>query len=358
MGPRVGVIGAGVYGTTVLQAFSWAQRCDQIELAALAEINGDVLAKQAERFGLKGYQDYREMLQNENLDAVAIVTPDHLHREMAMACADRGVHMMVQKPLDVTTAGALAMVKAARDANVLLYVDFHKRFDPGHIQLRRDVRQGRLGRIQYGYVWMEDKIVVPSVWFRGWAQHSSPAWFLGVHFYDLLYWVLGAKPVRVTATGIKDKLVGMGIDTYDSIQAKIEYANGAHFSVDCSWILPESFPSIVNQGIRMVGSQGIWEVDSQDRGIVYAVEEDAGSVVPNYYANMERDDPLGGTYPAGYVIESMLWFLQLVSRLKQGAALAELAGLYPNGEEALVSTRLCEGIHESLAGGNAAVVEL
>lgn len=358
MGPRVGVIGAGVYGTTVLQAFSWAQRCSQIELTAVAEIDEDVLGKQAARFGVQGYAEYRDMLQHEDLDAVAIVTPDHLHREMALACAERGIHTMVQKPLDVTTAGASAMVQAARDADVLLYVDFHKRFDPGHVQLRRDVRRGKLGRIQYGYVWMEDKIVVPSVWFKDWAQHSSPAWFLGVHFLDLLYWILGAKPERVLATGVKDKLIGMGIDTYDSIQAKIEYANGAHFSVDCSWILPDSFPSIVNQGIRMVGSEGIWEVDSQDRGILYAVEEDAGSAVPNYYANMEREDPQGETYPAGYVIESMLWFLQLVSRLKQGATLAELDGLYPNGEEALVSTRLCEAIHKSLAGGHAVAVEL
>ncbi len=353
MRPRVGVIGAGVYGTTVLQAFSWAQRCRQIELAAVAEIDEDVLTKQAERFSVQGYADYRDMLQQEDLDAVAIVTPDHLHKEMALNCADSGIHMMVQKPLDVTTAGASAMVQAARDADVLLYVDFHKRFDPGHVQLRRDVSKGKLGRIQYGYVWMEDKIVVPSVWFRDWAQHSSPVWFLGVHFFDLLQWILGTKPVRVTATGVKDKLIAMGIDTYDSIQAKIEYANGAHFSVDCSWILPESFPSIVNQGIRMVGSQGIWEVDSQDRGVFYAVEEDAGSVVPNYYANMEREDPEGAAYPTGYVIDSMLWFLQLVSRLKDGKGLADIAGLYPSGEEALVSTRLCEGIHESLAAENA-----
>jgi predicted dehydrogenase len=351
MKARIGVIGGGVYGTTVLQALSTAHRMGQIELAALAEIKESVLKEQSEKFKVKGYLNYQDMLHKEKLDAVVVVTPDYLHREITREVADHGIHLLVQKPLDVTSEGALEMVRAAKENNVMLYVDFHKRHDPGHIQLKQAIKSGRLGKIQYGYVWMEDKILVPTVWFKNWAQYSSPAWFLGIHFFDLICWLLESKPKKIYATGVKDKLVGLNIDTYDSLQAKIEFENGAHFSVDTSWILPNNFPSLVNQGIRVVGSNGVWEVDSQDRGVFYAEEQDPGAVVPNYYSMIERDNPLYGPVVQGYIIESILYFTQLVNKLKAGAKLQDLAGCYPSGDEAVVSTQICEALHRSVETG-------
>lgn len=348
MKPRIGVIGGGIYGTTMLKVYSAAHRMGQIELVSLADIKEEVLQEQEKRFHLKGYLDYKEMIQKENLDAVAIVTPDYLHREITNEVANHGLHMLVQKPLDVTTRGAKEMVKEARKNNVMLFVDFHKRFDPGHIQLRADIQRGKLGKIQYGYVWMEDSIIVPSVWFKNWAQYSSPVWFLGIHFFDLLYWMLKSKPKKIYATGMKDKLIGMGIDTYDSIQTKIEFENEVNFSVDCSWILPKSFPSVVNQGIRVAGSNGLWEVDSQDRGIFFAIEDSPGSSIPNYYGMLENENPMYGMVPQGYIAESMLYFLQMINKLKSGMSLKELEGCYPSGDEAVVSTLICETIHQSL----------
>lgn len=356
MKPRVGVIGGGIYGTTVLKAYSAAHRMGQIELVALADIKEEVLKEQTQKFNIKGYLDYREMIARENLDAVAVVTPDYLHKEITIYAANQGLHVQCQKPIDVTSKGAQEMIDAAKANNVLLYVDFHKRFDPGHIQLKADIKSGRVGKVQYGYAWMEDKIVVPTVWFKNWAQHSSPAWFIGIHFLDLIYWLLESKPKKVYATGIKDKLIGMGIDTYDSLQIKIEFENGANFTLDTSWILPYSFPSIVNQGIRVVGSNGIWEVDSQDRGVFCAVEADPGSMLLNSYGNLEKENPLYGPVPTGYINESILYFVQLVAKLKEGAKLEDLAGKYPSGEEALVSTQICEAAHLSAETGR--IIEL
>jgi len=345
--PRVGIIGAGIYGTNMLKAYSAAHRMGKIDLVSLAEINEEVLQQQERRFKVKGYIDYKEMLDKEHLDAVAIVTPDYLHREIALEAASRGIHILVQKPLDTSTKGGQEMIDCAKENNVMLYVDFHKRFDPGHIQLKQDIKSGKIGKVQYGYVWMEDKIVVPTIWFKKWAQYSSPAWFIGIHFYDLIYWLLESEPKRVYATAIKDKLLSMGIDTYDSVQAKIEFKNGTAFSVDTSWILPESFTAIVNQGIRVVGTKGVSEVDSEYRGILRAFEDERGAITSNPYGNLEQEHPLYGLVPQGYTYESMYYFLDLLVLLKRGYKLQDLQGCYPSGDEALVSTRMCEAIHES-----------
>ena len=135
------------------------------------------------------------------------------------------------------------------------------------------------------------------------------------------------------------------------MQAKIEFENGAHFSVDTSWILPDGFCSIVNQGVRVVGSHGMWEVDSQDRGVFYVHEEDDKSQVPNPYSMLEQLDIHGRVKVGGYVVDSMIYFLEIMKEIKGGTALKELRGLYPSGEEAIVSTEMCEAIHRSAHTG-------
>ena len=352
MKAKVGVIGAGIYGSMLIQAYHTAHKEGLVDFVAVCDLNPKTLEAMEQKFGLRGYTDYKEMLTKEGLDGVAVVTPDYLHNEIALHCAAQGVHMLVQKPLDTTTKGALEMVEAANKNNILMFVDFHKRYDPGHIQLKNDIKAGRLGKLQYGYVCMEDIIRVPSVWFKDWAKHSSPVWFIGVHFYDLIYWLVESKPIEVYATGMKDKLIGMGIDTYDSLQAKFLFENGAAFTVDASWILPNSFTAVVNQQIRVVGSDGMMEVDSQDRGLMAAFESAPSAIQANPYGKLEiADIAYGGTRLNGYTIDSMIHFLKLLNLIKGGTPLESLRGHYPTGEEAVISTRMCEAAHESVLSG-------
>ena len=161
---RIGVIGAGIFGTGVLQAFKQSEYEGVAQLVAVADIDKDIVKKQEKDFGIKGYTDYEEMLEKEELDAIAIVTPDHLHRKIALNGAKKKKHLFVEKPLDVTVEGCDEIIKAASENNLLLQVDFHKRFDPPHKMLRHEIETGKLGKIQYGYMWMEDSIDVPSEW--------------------------------------------------------------------------------------------------------------------------------------------------------------------------------------------------
>lgn len=345
---RFGVVGAGTYGATCIEAFHSAHRKGDIDFVAVADINQGALDNMNKLYGLKGYTDYKAMFDNEALDAVAIVTPDYLHKEITVEAAKRKIHILVQKPIATDLQEGHEMVKAAEENNVFMYVDFHKRFDPAHIHLRQAVQSGKLGEIEYGYVCMEDIILVPSVWFKNWAQHSSPAWFIGIHFFDLLYWVLGKAPVRVYATGIKKKLLSMGIDTYDSLSAKFEYENGASISVDTSWILPNNFSASVNQQIRLVGTNGMEEVDTQDRGVVACYESESSNLVVNPFGRILDNKPIVGPVPRGYTIESMLYFLDLVAMIKEGkVSIKDLEGHYPTGREALISTGMGAAVHES-----------
>ncbi len=265
------------------------------------------------------------------------------------------MHVLVEKPLDVTIEGCNALVAIAREKTLLLQVDFHKRYDPYHGELAKLVSEGVLGKIEYGYAHMEDKIVVPRDWFPRWAKDSSPAWFLGVHFYDLISWIVKSNAKTVYATGFKDKLSSLGIDTYDSIQAKIVFQNGSSFTVDSSWILPESFESTVNQGIRVIGTEGMMEIDSQNRGAQSCTTKE-GMATHNMGFFHETSDASGNTIYSGYGIESIADFAYNLNRILDGGQPQSLSGIFWDGEQATQATRIAVAVHKSVSSGK--VVEV
>ena len=223
---RVGVIGGGIWGTYHLLAAKDMELAGRTKLVAVAARTEKTAQKQGKAFGINAYSDYRKTIEQEQLDAVTIATPDHLHREMVLYALDRGMHVLVEKPMDLSSGGCREMVDSAGSKALLLQVDFHKRYDQNNIDARTRTLGGRIGTPLYAYAYMEDKIIVPSEWLSSWAAHSSPFWFIGVHKYDLLRWITGQEAVSVSAHGGKGKLSGMGIDTYDWISASIQMDGG------------------------------------------------------------------------------------------------------------------------------------
>lgn len=350
MSVRIAVVGAGQYGQTHLDVFAQLKETGVV-LAAAAESDPARAEALRARYGCPVYAHHLDMFARETLDAVSVATPDHLHREIVLDAVAAGLHVLVEKPLDVTVKGAEAIVAAARRAGVLLQVDFHKRYDPDHQAIERRVRAGDLGRILYGSVHMEDRIEVPTRWFPGWAPRSSPAWFLGVHFYDLVRWILKSEPTAVTATGTKAALLhDHKIDAYDCVNAKVDFASGATFSFDTSWVLPPGFEAIVNQGLRIVGTKGFFECDSQDRGTRSCL---AGEGMATYNNNFRRETEgrSGRRVLRGYGVESIEDFAGNVAFLKAGGRLADLKGIWASGEDGLAATRIAAAVHESLATG-------
>lgn len=353
---RIGVVGAGIFGVNHLNAFRQLSYLGVAELAAVAEVNEKRAEWVRANYGVPVYLDYNEMLEKESLDGVTVVTPDHLHKPVVLAAVASGKHVLVEKPLDTTVEGCVEMVEAAKKANVLLQVDFHKRYDPEHIEMERRISAGEFGKILYGSVCMEDRIEVPVEWFPHWAPSSSPGWFLGVHFYDLVRWVIKSNGKTVFARGRKETLKNdYNIDTYDSISAMVEFQNGAVVSFDTSWILPRGFEAIVNQEIRLVGTKGVWEIDSQYRGSRSCVE---GEGMRTYNNNFLREavDKQGRQIFKGYGIESIEDFAYNIQSLKEGKTLKDLEGTYPSGEDGLEVTKIAAAVHESARTGK--VVEI
>jgi predicted dehydrogenase len=344
---RFAVIGGGTWGNNHLLAARQLEAEGKIDLVAIADQHEPTAAKQAAAYSIKKYVDYKQMIQEEELDAVGIATPDHLHREVALFAMEHGKHVLVEKPLDLTTSGCRKMVEAARKKQVVLMVDFHKRYDPYNMDVMQKVHAGKIGKPQVVYAYMEDKITVPLQMLKNWAAESSPFWFIGVHKLDLICWITGSEPKSIFAQGHKGKLAEHGIDAYDSVSARIVMEDGLSCTIDVNWIIPESFEALVNQGLRIIGTEGIVEIDGQDRGLRYSAS-DGGMATPNLGSLNVQESPLGHKLVSGYYVDPIKDFLLNVYSLKNGGQLAQLEGHFPSGADGLRATRVAEAVDKSI----------
>ena len=354
---RIGIVGGGIFGQWHLKAFTQLHNEGKAELVALADLKEEARNNAAKEYGVTPYADFRDMIEKEKLDAITVVTPDHLHTDIAVTCLEMGCHVLCEKPMATTMDDCHKILGASKNApDKIFMVDFHKRLDSYHIELERVIRESELGKIQYGYAYMEDRIEVSRDWFKSWPAGSSPYWFIGVHFVDLIRWLIKSNGAKVFATGRREKLKSLGIDFWDNISSHIVFENGATFSVDAGWTLPDGFEAIVNQGIRVIGTEGIFEIDSQDRGAGACLK---GKTQQSYNLGVysEKHTPDGKIIYGGYGIESIMEFGDHLNYVLNGGDIENLKGLYADAVDGFEVSKICIGVHMSAEKGGK-VVEL
>ena len=138
------------------------------------------------------------------------------------------------------------------------------RFNQPFIQVRAPVDSGEVGEILSINTKLNDTIYVPTK-MLSWASRSTPAWFLMSHTMDMASWLKGKRAKTIYATGVKQHLVKMGIDTYDALQALVTYEDGTQAFFESQWVSPEGAPMIFDFKFDLVGTKGSISVDTQDQ---------------------------------------------------------------------------------------------
>jgi len=254
----VGIIGAGIWGTNHALALTTHSRARVEVICDLDEAR----ARQAgERFGCRWTTSLDDLAASD-VEAVTIATPDHLHREPAVAMLRAGKHVLVEKPLATTVADARAMVQAAGEAGAYLMVDFHARWHPLFMGAKGYVERGELGQPVMAYARLSDTIHVPTE-MLSWAGRSGPEWFLFPHTMDVVRWLFGREPVEVYAKGHRGVLDGLGIHCWDAIQALVEFEGGAFCTFETSWIVPDSYSNVVDNRLSLYGDKGGLELKNE-----------------------------------------------------------------------------------------------
>lgn len=320
----------------------------QFELVAIA-----TRSEQSSRRAAEGFQRitryaprtyfgetaWLEILRDSpDLDVLAVATPDPLHAAPILAALDAGAHVLTEKPmcLDITEADQIIALAVAR--NRVVAVDMHKRYDPDHLRIREDIAR-RVGDPLYGTAYLEEPLQVSTSTFK-WVVQSDPFSYVGPHWVDLIYHYYHSKPVSLTAVGQKKRLVREGIDAYDAVQVRVDFANGMSINFHNHWITPPDFEGPVNQGHEIVGTEGKLESDQQYRGLRWW-NAGGGSRTANTHFTRDVQRPDGSRAYVGYGVDSLIAGLVAICRMKfLGESRAAVAEMYPTAEEARITTAI------------------
>lgn len=198
-------------------------------IAAFHGTNQAKIAKLCRDFGGVPYLDYEGFLGHRPLNLVLLGSPSGLHAEQGIAAARRGLHVLTEKPMEISTARADVLIESARHAKVKLGVIFQDRLKPEIQQLKKWIANGVLGHplfVDARVKWYRPPEYYANSRWRGTLALDGGGALInqGIHTVDLLLWLLG-DVIRVQAWSgrVLHKLEGE-----DTATAQLEFANGAH----------------------------------------------------------------------------------------------------------------------------------
>ena len=271
---RVGFIGIGNRGTQLMERFmanpdvEGAALCDVYEPFLLRDqskveprwLKTDKIPEMGESFGKqpKLYKDFRELLDQKDIDAVCIATPDHWHAVQTIAAIDAGKDVYVEKPLTVTIHEGRQMVSAEANSDRVVAVGLNRRGSSIYQERAGLVQDGAIGQVRTaracrisnmypngigalqpeeppkGFdwdMWLGPRAYRPyqfniaPYYFRWWQDYSSQMGNWGVHYLDVIRWLAGeTAPVAISAHG--SKLLQDDKTIPDTMEATFEFANG------------------------------------------------------------------------------------------------------------------------------------
>src|SRR5438552_3736046 len=225
MTTHIGLVGGGNITVTHARA---ARAISGVEISAIHGTNADKIARVCREHGGTPYRDFDVFLQHRPMDLVIIGSPSGLHSTQGIAAARRGLHVLTEKPIEISTARADALIEAARQSKVQLGVIFQDRIKPHIRQLKNWVDQGLLGRplfVDARVKWYRPPEYYANSRWRGTLALDGGGALInqGVHTIDLLLWLLGdvSRVQAYMATQLH------AIEAEDTATAILEFSSGA-----------------------------------------------------------------------------------------------------------------------------------
>jgi D-galacturonate reductase len=289
-------------------------------------------------------------------DVVTVFTPDDTHFGIAMEAVDRGLHVLVAKPIVKTLEEHLTLASAARRRGVLVAMEVHKRWDPIYADARDRIRQ--LGEFSFFSSFMsQPKSQLET--FRSWAGKSSDiSYYLNAHHIDFNVWSVGhiARPLSVTAIASCGVARSQGIDAEDTITIGVQWENTNSGSLasafyTASWIAPKSDVHS-QQRFYYLGHKGEVQIDQAHRG--YSLATDAtGFCSPNPLFMKYTPDAQGYfSGQSGYGYRSIEAFIDAAAQVRTGAAAPEdFRGGLATVDDTVLVTAILEAGRRSLDSG-------
>lgn len=347
-----GALSVGILGLRHLHPRSYVpliSAVDGLNLVAAAESDAAVLEAFAKDIPVRPYGDWREMIAKERLDLALLFLPHVECPDAAVACAEKGIHLVVEKPMAASAAGCRRIVEAARKAGVVLSTPYVWRYHPVARQMKQFVVEGVLGRVvgcegRCAAGRLQRYIDGNASWMLQKAQSGGgPMYNLGVHWIDLYRWMLEDEVVEVIGRNVK---VNQEYDIEDNSFGLLTFSQGAVVALDISYTVPDSYPYGRDLGLALRGTGGALSWSPSFEGVkeTLFVCSDAGDFAsaPRRHIDFELQPHPGYTGILG------VQYLTDVAKAIRTGAPAPITG-----EDGVRALEVVEAIYESAVCGKA-----
>ena len=254
---NVGVVGLGYMGSNHLRVYS---EMEEANLVAVADTDEGLLDAAARRYGVRCYDDYREMLDRDRLDAVSIVVPTGLHRDVALAAISVGTAALIEKPIGRSVPEGLEIQEAAERAHVIVAVGHIELFNPAVRALKQHLRRDEIGPI----LQIQARRVGP---FQPRLRDVGVVQDLATHDIGVMRYLLETQIARVhavTRTGIRTAFE-------DTLFATLRFENEATGILDVNWLSP-----VKVRELQVIGEHGMFRLDYVSQEVFHYREDLAG----------------------------------------------------------------------------------
>jgi myo-inositol 2-dehydrogenase/D-chiro-inositol 1-dehydrogenase len=244
-------------------------------------------------------QDFRELLKRPEITAAIISTDEHLHVEPILAALERGLSLMIEKPLATELADSRRVLNEIRKSGVDAVVGYTQRFRRRWLAAKEKVRTGQLGDVTLvaSRAFMNRLVALDNYKRTSDPSKISPMVISGTHALDIVMWMMEAKkPVEIYARSV-DKALGPICKGIDATAGVITFEDGSLYHSVISWALPVVWPGAVySLEVGITGTDGVLTIDDTHRDIVLATTRESGE---GYAPDSVRRVDFLGSYPPG-----------------------------------------------------------
>jgi myo-inositol 2-dehydrogenase/D-chiro-inositol 1-dehydrogenase len=261
---RVGLIGLGTRGTTLLRTFL---ELPGVRVVAVCDsepkhrVRGQGIVEKTRAERPEAVERPDQMLARSDLHAVAVALPCDRHAEVYSAAILAGKHLYAEKPLGLTLAECDRLIdEAGRAPDLAVHVGFQRRSNPRYREGVERIRRGELGSLIEGTAtWVSSN--GPMNGHNDWLAHRARSgdWMVeqAVHVWDIFHWLAGGPPARAVGQGRRDLFAHRqpGRDVTDHYSVQLEWANGFHVGFLHSWVAPadDRFTGVT---LQVMGTEG------------------------------------------------------------------------------------------------------
>jgi predicted dehydrogenase len=242
------ICGAGFIGKIHANAY---KNIKNIKLVGFFDLNQNKVQKVSEEFGVKAYNDFKQILKDETIDIIDICVPTFLHKEFVEKSLKAGKHVLCEKPITLELKDAYQIINLANNVKTKFMIGHTHRFYIENVLVQKAAEMGKLGKVVScsAYRWGVQPDWSENNWIINASKSGGAATDFILHDIDLCNWI-GGKPEIVMAQGIRNNNGG-----WDYMGISIGYENGIKGFVEGGWIFKGEWP--FTQIHRIIGKSGV-----------------------------------------------------------------------------------------------------